>query len=128
MSKDMKLQSEQFLQLGSMGKFLIVCRIQLKFCFWLHKKHWHTSWQFQLEIRSNKKVITRNHFTNLFEMNSRWCLIYYRWKLLWMNSWTVHGALYIFYDTKQIKLIKYTLWLFVYLSLTLNLPIKTMDH
>ena len=34
------------------------------------KKRWHTSWKFQLEIRSNKKVIAKKRFTNLYEINS----------------------------------------------------------
>ena len=38
--------------------------------FWLHKKRWHTSWKFQLELRSNKKVIAKKRLTNLYEMNS----------------------------------------------------------
>ena len=53
-----------------MGKFLIFCPIQLKFRFWLHKKRWHTSWKFQLEKASNKKVIAKKPLTNLYEMNS----------------------------------------------------------
>ena len=61
---------EQFLQWGSMGKFLIFCWIQLKFRFWIHKKCWHTSWKFQLEIRSNEKVNTKMRLINLYEMNS----------------------------------------------------------
>ena len=36
-------KSGQFLQWGSMGKFVIFCRIQLKFRFWLYKKRLHTS-------------------------------------------------------------------------------------
>jgi len=52
-----------------MGKFIIFCRIQLKFCSWLHKKRWHTSWKFQLETTSNKKVIAKKPLTNLYEMN-----------------------------------------------------------
>ena len=57
---------------GSMGKFLIYCQIPLKFRFWLYKKRWHTitSWKFQLEIRSNKKVIAKKRLTNLKWMNS----------------------------------------------------------
>ena len=57
-----------------MGKFLIFCRIQLKFCSWLYKKRWHTSWKFQFEKTSNTKVITKKPLTNLYEMNSRICL------------------------------------------------------
>ena len=53
-----------------MGKFLIFCRIQLKFCSWLYKKCYHTSWKFQFEKTSNKKVITKKPLTNLYEMNS----------------------------------------------------------
>ena len=53
-----------------MGKFLIFCQIQLKFGFRLYKKRWHTSWKFQLEKTSNKKVIAKKPMTNLYEMNS----------------------------------------------------------
>ena len=56
-----------------MGKFLILCRIQLKFCSWLYKKRWHTSWKFQLEKTSNKKVTAKKPLTNLYEMNSSHC-------------------------------------------------------
>ena len=37
---------------------------------WLCKKRSHTPWKFQLEIRSNKKVIAKKPLTNLYEMNS----------------------------------------------------------
>ena len=58
-----------------MGKIFVFCRIKLKFCSWLYKKRWHTSWKFQLEIRSTKKVIAKKPLTNLYEMNSRpWIL------------------------------------------------------
>ena len=60
---------------GLWGNFLsFVGRIKLKFCFWLYKKHWHTSCKFQLEITSNKKVIAKNKkpLTNIYEMNSRY--------------------------------------------------------
>ena len=53
-----------------MGKFLIFCQIQLKFCSWLYKKRWHTSWKFQFEKTSYKKVIGKKRVTNLYEMNS----------------------------------------------------------
>ena len=44
--------------------------IQMKFGFWPYKKRWYTSWKFQLEIRSNKKVIAKKPLTNLYGMNS----------------------------------------------------------
>ena len=53
-----------------MGKIFVFCRIKLKFCSWLYKKRWYTSWKFQLEITSNKKVIAKKPLTNLLEMNS----------------------------------------------------------
>ena len=56
---------------GLWGKLFVICRIQLKFCFWSYKKCWHTSWKFQFEIKSNKKVIAKKPLTNLYEMNSR---------------------------------------------------------
>ena len=46
-----------------MGKFIIFCRIQLKFRFWLYKKRWHTS----------RKCTTKKPLTNLYEMNSKRC-------------------------------------------------------
>ena len=36
----------------------------------LYKNRWHTSWKFQLEIISNKKVIAKKPLTNFYEMNS----------------------------------------------------------
>ena len=59
-----------FCNVMSMGTIFVFCRIQLKFRFWLCKKPWQTSWQVQLEITSNKKVIAKNPLTNLYEMNS----------------------------------------------------------
>ena len=56
-------------------KYFVFCRIKLKFCFWLYKKIWHTSWKFQLEITSNKKVIAKKPLTNLYEMNSTLCVM-----------------------------------------------------
>ena len=56
-----------------MGKFLIFCRIKLKFCSWLYQKCSQTSRKFQQEITSNKKVIAKKPLTNLYEMNSKTC-------------------------------------------------------
>jgi len=67
-------QSGRFLQWGSIGKFFVFCWIQMKFRFWLHKKRWNTSWKFQLEIRSNKKVFAKKPLTNLYEFKRIWCL------------------------------------------------------
>ena len=59
-------------QMALTKEFLNFCRIKLKIGFWLYIKSWHTSWKFQLEIRSNqnKNVIAKKHLTNLYEMNS----------------------------------------------------------
>ena len=38
--------------------------------FLVNKKRWHTLWTFQLEIRSNTKVIAKKPLTNWYEMNS----------------------------------------------------------
>ena len=46
-------------------------RIMLKFYSWLYTKRWHTTWKFQLEITSDKKVIAKKPLTNLYEMNGR---------------------------------------------------------
>ena len=56
---------------GSMGIFFVFCPIQLKFCSWLYKKRWHTSWKFQFEKTSNKKVTNKKPLTILYEMNSK---------------------------------------------------------
>ena len=59
-----------------MGKIFVFCRIKVNFCSWLYKKkRWHTSWKFQLEIASNKKVIAIKPLTNLYEMNSRYTVV-----------------------------------------------------
>ena len=58
-----------------MGKFFVFCRIKLQFCSWLYKKRWK---KFQLEIRSNKKVITKKPLTNLYEVNSTLSPQWYR--------------------------------------------------
>ena len=54
-----------------MEKYLIFCRIQLKFRFWLCKQTL-TYIKFQLEISSNKNDIAKKRLTNLnvYEMNS----------------------------------------------------------
>jgi len=49
--------------------FLIFCRIELKFRFWVYKKRWHTSCKFQPEISGNKKVIAKKPLTNYYGMN-----------------------------------------------------------
>ena len=67
MSIDLTLLNERFLQWGSMGIFYDFCRIQLKFCSWLYKKRWHTSWEFQFEKTSNKKNIAQKPLTNLLK-------------------------------------------------------------
>ena len=36
----------------------------------VHNKRWHTQWQFDMEIRINKKVIAKKYLTNFYEMNS----------------------------------------------------------
>ena len=71
MSIDMTLQKLAIFIMGVYGENLCLLRIKLKFCSWLYKKRWHTSWKFQLEIRGNKKVIAEKPLTNLHEMNSR---------------------------------------------------------
>jgi len=60
-----------------MGKFLIFCRIQLKFHSWLYKKRWHTSWKYQFEKTSIKNLIAKKPLTNLYEMNSRFSRLFF---------------------------------------------------
>ena len=62
-----------------MGKIFVFCRIKLKFYFWLYKKRLHTSWKFQLEITSNKKVIAKKPLTNFLEMNSTLEFLFLYW-------------------------------------------------
>ena len=62
-------------KVGDFYKFFVFCRINLKFYFWLYKKRWHTPWQFQLEIRSNKKVIAKS----LWQANMKLTLGYGPW-------------------------------------------------
>ena len=52
-----------------MGKFINFSRIKLKLVSG-YIKNVDTSWKFQLEIISNKKVIAKKPLTNLYEMNS----------------------------------------------------------
>ena len=73
MSIDMTLQKWAILKWGSMGKFLIFCRIQLKFRFWLYKKT--LTHIMKLSARKKqviKKVIAKKPLTNLYEMNSKY--------------------------------------------------------
>ena len=65
-----RCQSGWFLHWWSMQKLYVFCRIQLKFHFWEHKKCWHISCKFQLEIRSIKKVISKKCLTNLYKIHS----------------------------------------------------------
>ena len=43
MSIDMMLQKWAIFIMGVYGEISNFCWIQLKFCFWLYTKHWHTS-------------------------------------------------------------------------------------
>ena len=76
---------DDFYNEGSMGKFFVFCRTKLKFCSWLYKKHWHTSWKFQLEITSNKKLLPKS----LWQTYMKWTVtqILYQWlsaRLWWL--------------------------------------------
>ena len=53
-----------------MGKFLIFCRIQLKFRFRLYKKRVHTFWKFQLEKTSKKKISPKS----LWQTYMKWAV------------------------------------------------------
>ena len=53
-----------------MGKIFVFVGSSWNFVPGYIKKRWHTLWKFQLEIRSNKKVIAKKSLTNLYEMNS----------------------------------------------------------
>ena len=57
---DMTLQKWAISIMGVYGEISHFCPIQLKFCCWLYKKRWHTSWKFQFEKTRNKKVIAKN--------------------------------------------------------------------
>ena len=98
MSIDMTLQRWAIFIMGSMGKFLICCQIQPKFRFWLYKKPRHTSWKFQLEIRSNKKVIAKKPLTHLYEMNSSllyvtcWFCLSFQWCSSGRDATNQHGG------------------------------------
>ena len=71
MSKHDLTKMGNFYNGGLWKKCPIVCRIKLKFRFWLiYEKCWHTSWKFQLKKRSYKKVIAKKPLTNLYKMNS----------------------------------------------------------
>ena len=69
MSIDMTLQKWAIFIMGVYGESSHFCRIKLKCRFWLYKKCWHTSWKFQLEIKSNKKVFAKKPLTIVYEMN-----------------------------------------------------------
>ena len=56
---------------GLCGKSLSFVGSSWNFVLGYIKKRWHTSWKFQLEIKSNKKVIAKKSLTNIYEMNSR---------------------------------------------------------
>ena len=77
-----------------MGKFFVFRRIKPKFCSWLYKKRFHTSWKFQLNKTSNTKVIAKKPLTNLYEMNSsRWCHIWMFWWMFVCRSTQLHFEL-----------------------------------
>ena len=68
-----------------MGKFLIFWRIQLKFRFWLYKKRRHTSWKFQLEITSKKKLLPKI----LWETYMKWTVLFFLFNIEWqVPSWS----------------------------------------
>ena len=62
MSIDMTLQKWSIFIMGVYGEISHFCRIKLKFRIWLYKKRWHTSWKFQLKIRSNTKSYRQKTF------------------------------------------------------------------
>ena len=66
---DMTLSKWATFTMGNYGEISYFFRIQLKFCFCVHKKRWRMPWKFQLEIRSNKKVIAQKRLANVYEMN-----------------------------------------------------------
>ena len=73
----MTLRCGRFLQRGSIGKFFVFCRIQLKFRFWLHKRCWPISWKFPLKIKSNKKSYHQKANMNGVEVMNLWqCCLY----------------------------------------------------
>ena len=70
-----------------MGKFLIFLSdpAEISFPGVVYEKRLHTSWKFQLVITSNTKVIAKKPLTNLYEMNSTYCIVARMVKLSWLN-------------------------------------------
>ena len=62
-------KASNFYNGGLTGNFSFFVGSSWNFVSGYIKKCWHTSWQFWLEIRSNKKVIAKKCLTNLYEMN-----------------------------------------------------------
>jgi len=75
MSVDMTLPKWEIFTIGGLwGNFSFFIWSNWNFVSDVHKKCcWHTSCKFQLEIRSNKKVITKNRLTNWYEMHVSPC-------------------------------------------------------
>ena len=77
MSIDMTLQKWAIFIMGVYGEISSFLSDPTEILFLVILRH--TSWKFQLEIRSNKKVIAKKPLTNLYEMNSSFeCIVMYR--------------------------------------------------
>ena len=71
MSIDMTLQKRAiFIMGGQWGNFSFFVGSSWNFVPGYIKRRWHTSWKFQFEKTSNKKVTAKKPLTNLYEMNS----------------------------------------------------------
>ena len=84
---DMTLPKWAIFTMRVYGEICHFCRIQLKFGFWLHKKRWHTSWKFQLEIRSNNKLSPKS----CWQTYMKWTVLVYIYsqfyqQQLWFNQ------------------------------------------
>ena len=71
MSIDMALQKWAIFIMGVYGEISLFLTNSTEISYLVLWKRWHTSWNFQLEIRSNKKVIAQKPLTNLYEMENK---------------------------------------------------------
>ena len=93
MSIDMTLQKWAIIIMGGcMGKFLIFCRIQLKFRFWLYKKCWHI---YHESFISKKQVINKLSPKILWQTYMKWTILTDGCRLqarqYWISQETVSG-------------------------------------
>ena len=85
----MTLQKWAIFIMGSMGNFLIFCRIQLKFRFWLYKKNVDTHHE---NFSSKKQVIKKLSPKSLRQTYMKWIVGFcFAYDVIFIENHIVYG-------------------------------------